>query len=360
MASMYVAAGGGGDVIAAAVCAAVDDPDSTDPVIAAWAWERLMVDPLPGPRGCADFDHLDQPAPGVHLVTPGTRPRSPAGSNLPRLAADLGARVVLLDPVDGAPGLAEQLIAAAAWCGADHLEVIDVGGDVLAHPGDPGVRSPLADVTSVVAAHHTGLGGRVTVLGPGCDGELAADLVRNRLVGLGSAPSSSFKPEVADRVLPVLSWHPSEGTALFVAAVLGARGRAEIRDRGLPVVLDDQTPTAWTLDVAAAQPPHAIADNIWAARSLADLEDVFDEAYGIREIDYERVKAASRDRDAPNIVLQAEQVTAFLAEARERNVQWVTRRRILEAFGASRLTAAALPVEGQRRLGPLISTGLSL
>lgn len=353
---MYVAAGGGGDVIAAALCAAVNDV--AEPVIAAWAWERLLVDPLPGPRGWADFDDLDQPVPGVQLVTAKTRPRPPAGSNLPRLAAELGVRLVLLDPGGGGQGLSQQLVAAASWCGADHLEVVDVGGDVLARPGDPGVRSPLADVTTLVAAHQSGLRGRVTILGPGCDGELSADLVRKRLVELGATPSPAFKPEVADRALPVLAWHPSEGTALFVAATLGARGRAEIRDKGLPVVLDDQTPTPWALDIAGAQPPPAIADAIRATRSLGELEEVFNETYGLREIDYEREKAASRDTNAPDPVIQPEQVTAFLAGARERNIQWVTRRRILEALGALRIPSEMLAVKGRHSIGPLISTGL--
>ena len=51
---MMVAAGGGGDAIAAAVLAnAVPGIEGVG--IATLAWDRLIVDPLPGPRSVSDF-----------------------------------------------------------------------------------------------------------------------------------------------------------------------------------------------------------------------------------------------------------------------------------------------------------------
>ena len=105
-----VAAGGGGDAIAAAVLAnAVPGIEGVG--IATLAWDRLIVDPLPGPRAAADFTSLDVRG-GYFLVTPDTRPLPPAGSTLPRLAAELPLPLVLLDPSAGAVGLCRQLAAA--------------------------------------------------------------------------------------------------------------------------------------------------------------------------------------------------------------------------------------------------------
>src|SRR5689334_8326554 len=101
-----VAAGGGGDAIAAAMLAQAV-PDTNAVGIATMAWDRMIVDPLPGPRSVSDFTGLDERN-GHLVVTPGTRPVLPAGSTLPRLAAELPLPLVLLDPTDAAVGLRAQ------------------------------------------------------------------------------------------------------------------------------------------------------------------------------------------------------------------------------------------------------------
>src|ERR1700722_16434847 len=110
MQQLLVAAGGGGDAIAAFMLASRDRV--ARPVIATWAWDRLMIDPLPGPRSKGEFDGLTNPAPDVYVVNAATRPIAPAGSALPRLAAELDAEVLLLDPSKGCKGLSRQIQAA--------------------------------------------------------------------------------------------------------------------------------------------------------------------------------------------------------------------------------------------------------
>ena len=97
-----------------------------------------MVDPLPGPRTAVDFADLRQLAPHVLEITARTTARSPAGSSLPRLAADLPARIVLMDPSAGAVGMAVQIAATAQHLGANHLTAVDVGGDCLQTVGTQG------------------------------------------------------------------------------------------------------------------------------------------------------------------------------------------------------------------------------
>jgi hypothetical protein len=111
-----VAAGGGGDAIAAAVLANAV-PNTNAVGIATMAWDRLIVDPLPGPRSASDFDGLDEHD-GYFVVTPDTQPVLPAGSTLPRLAAELPLSLVLLDPAGGAVGLRAYLAAAMKGRGA--------------------------------------------------------------------------------------------------------------------------------------------------------------------------------------------------------------------------------------------------
>jgi hypothetical protein len=328
MQPLLVAAGGGGDAIAASLIASQDGLGR--PVIATWAWDRLMVDPLPGPRGLHNFDGLDEPAEHVHLVTGKTEPVPPAGSTLPALAEQLAADLVLLDPSLGCRGLATQIEATARWCSASCVTVVDVGGDALGRPGDPGLRSPLADITSVVATAMTGLPADLVVLGPGADGELAPSLVCHRLQELGARKLPPLDPKHAEAVVKVLQWHPSEATALIVMATLGRRGRVEIRDRGLPVDLTNETSTPWKLPLPAAQPESTIAIRIGATDSLASLETTFEQLYQINEMDYERQKVATLDNKSSQ---PGADTAGFLREASERDIQWVTRRRLREATG---------------------------
>ena len=324
---MLVAAGGGGDAIAATM---LSQWDSAAPVIATWAWDRLAVDPLPGPRGTDDFDGLRHPAHDVNLISPTTTPRPPGGSPLPRLAGALDAGLALLDPNAGCRGLVRQLRATAKWCGADRLTVVDVGGDALARPGDPGLRSPLADISTLDAAVETGLPTELIIVGVGCDGELQPALIHERLDELGARGPTPIRQDGARRVVPVLEWHPSEATALVVMATLGYRGIVEIRDKGLPVALTDQASSTWDLLGARCVPASALARAIASTESLRELEDVFRDAYGVDELEYERHKAAeiaSGDRRP------AHNTASFLAEAASRGVDWVTRRRLREATG---------------------------
>ena len=324
---LLVAAGGGGDAIAASM---LPEHDMGAPIIATWAWDRLFIDPLPGPRGYDDFEGLGEPAPDVRLISATSTVRSPAGSTLPRLAGALDAELALLDPHQGCRGITRQLQAIARWCGADQLTVVDVGGDILARPRDLGVRSPLADLSTLVAVVETGLPSELVILGIGCDGELAPDLIRRRLSEHCATGPTPIAPDRARRVVRILEWHPSEATALVAMSTLGYRGTVEIRDRGFPVTLDDDTGAAWRLPATSALPPPELAAAIAATTSLPELEDAFRDAFSLDEIDYERRKAAGIASGGDQSRLDANR---FLAEAAGRGVEWVTRRRLREATG---------------------------
>lgn len=139
--TLLVAAGGGGDAItAAALGPALGIAEY--PVVLTYAWDWLIVDPLPGPRTARDFTGLRQVAPDVREVLPSSRPVPPAGSSLPQLADQLPAQLLLLDPTGGAVGMAAQISAATRHVGASQVALVDVGGD-----------SPPPGTTTACAAH---------------------------------------------------------------------------------------------------------------------------------------------------------------------------------------------------------------
>jgi hypothetical protein len=156
--TLLVAAGGGGDVIAAAMVERVfRERGASQPFhYASYSWDRLEVDPLPGPRDPTAFAALKPVGRWNFQVTASTVTRPPARSHLPQLAADLATPIFLLDPRYGALGLRRQLRELVRLLDADRVAVVDVGGDILARGDEPTLRSPVADFLVLAASADLG------------------------------------------------------------------------------------------------------------------------------------------------------------------------------------------------------------
>jgi hypothetical protein len=303
-----------------------------------YAWDRLMVDPLPGPRTLTDFVGLRRLAPHVHEVLGATTVRAPAGSSLPRLAADLGARLLLLDPTTGAAGIAEQITAAADHFRLDDVVLVDVGGDAITDGHDPGLRSPLADQLALAGVLRAGLPARLLVTGAGLDGEVPADVVRARFATLTSAlehPPALGPADVA-AVRHVFDWHPSEASGLLTAAASGHRGLVEVRDAGDQVELSDEVTRIYVADAhqaAELTPAPSLVDTT----TLDEAERCIAAATGISEIRYETEKAARiRDRH-PRMPTMADlpDIDQHAVAAHHRGAHYISLRRLAELLGAS-------------------------
>ena len=72
--TLYVAAGGGGDVLGTWMVAQTLEPGSV-PAILSWSWDRLIVDPIPGPRSPEEFDGLEPLGRLNYRVVPTTTAR---------------------------------------------------------------------------------------------------------------------------------------------------------------------------------------------------------------------------------------------------------------------------------------------
>ncbi len=330
---LYVAAGGGGDALAAALLHRAYGPPGPA-TIATFSWDRLIVDPLPGPRTFSDFEGLETVGRLEHVVTAHTRPISPAGSTLPPLARDLvgplASTLVLLDPSGGVVGLCEQLAASMQSIDADAVVVVDVGGDVLASGEETGLRSPLADALVLAVAHELSPDGRVWVAGPGVDGELTADHVVSRAHSIGGVALPPFPSEVAAMALPVLRWHPSEATSLFVAAAQGVRGLVDIRSGGMPVQLSEVSSCVYACGVDNAFNISPLAERIADSRTLLDAEQSVIGVCGISEIAFETRKAGAaklRDGYSPGM---RDDIRAYAAEALGHGITYATFRRLAE------------------------------
>src|SRR5947209_10463767 len=139
--------GGGGDVVGAfALAELLRRHSSAEPLLGGIAWERMPLDPHPGPRTTQEIEYASEVAPGVLLARAET---GVAGTDVrfseSRMAEFVGGEVLLIDIDCGPRRLASALAQALARLDRDLLVLLDVGGDVLARGDEPGLGSPLCD-----------------------------------------------------------------------------------------------------------------------------------------------------------------------------------------------------------------------
>ncbi|MGW2982390.1 DUF1152 domain-containing protein [Streptomyces humidus] len=329
MTRLIVAAGGGGDAVAATMLDAALYGDDDQAVILTYSWDRLLVDPVPGPRGPSDFTGLEPLTPSVWSVPAKARPIAPAGSTLPRLAAELPHTFALIDPHHGVEGVTRQLEELVAHLEPTSIDLLDVGGDILARGDEPTLKSPLADALTLAACCQVNAPIRLLVAGPGLDGELPLEEVRSLLGPL----VHTLTAKDAGPVSPILEWHPSEATGMLAATARGVRGICEIRDAGLTIPLTDDGPRVHEVDLDEALNRNELARAILTTATLDEVEAHSREVCGYSEIDYERNKA-SWLKDQPAIELDPGTVLSQLDEfedaARRRGVTHTTFRHLTE------------------------------
>ncbi|MEV7612186.1 DUF1152 domain-containing protein [Streptomyces sp. NPDC089799] len=299
MTDLYVAAGGGGDPIGTLIAARTVTVDPAPALIATYAWERPEVDPTPRPLGEGDFDGLDRGPGGgesgaAAAFTAGTRARPPAGSTMPGLARDLPARLLLLDPSGGLSSLARQ-IAATARAAGGRIRIVDIGGDVLTHGDEPTLRSPFGDALTLAACRLTGIPTTVYVAGPGLDGEIDERTLLGRLDGCHPLTPGTA---AASAAAGALAWHPSEASALWAAAVHGARGT--VRAVNDTLHLTDVSARLYHLPLEEAIAHNPVARALVEERpaTLQEAADVSHRITGIHGLEHERTPAPRHDPPA--------------------------------------------------------------
>jgi hypothetical protein len=301
--------GGGGDVVGALATAEACRAHGAHPIVGGVTWERRPIDPAPGPRSEAEIEGARRLAPGVLAASGSTRVRdSGVVFAESRMAELLGEETVLVDATLGPAAIADGLAAATSELGADLIVFVDVGGDALAHGGEPGLASPLCDSLMIAAAAHLakrsvcpgeGLAadGAVPVLGGifgvGCDGELTPGEVLERLAEVaaagGFAGARGLTAPIAARLDQAVAAVPTEASAQALRCFRGEAGQSTIRQGRRTVELSPVGALTFYFDVAKAIWSAArLAATVVDAESLDDANELL-HGLGVRtELDYER------------------------------------------------------------------------
>jgi hypothetical protein len=298
---LCVGAGGGGDVVGALVVAEHARTLGTPSVLGGVTWERLPIDPLPGPRGLAELEGARDLNGATALAGPGTRGPGGFAFAEARMAGVLDADTLLVDPIPGPAAVAAGMTDAAARLDCDLVVLVDVGGDALAGGHEPGLASPLCDAVLLAAgtlAADAGLTTLAAVVGPGCDGELTHDELLLALADVAAAGGLLGVHALDADSLPVLEAAaaeiPTEASAQVLRCARGERGPTAIRGGRRPLELSALgTLTVYVEPRAAVASAAALARAVRDRPTLDAANDALHEL-GVRtELDYEREHAGT-------------------------------------------------------------------
>lgn len=298
---LVIGMGGGGDVVGALATAELTRLyDGASPILGGLTWERRPIDPEPGPRRTEEIESAQELAPGILLANPSTRVRDRdvyfAES---RMSEFLGEPTLLIDPDGGPAAIASGLADVATQMERDLVVFVDVGGDVLAHGDEPGLRSPLSDAIMLAVAMRLRRRGHavlVGLFGVGCDAELTPSEVLARLADVASAGglagARGLTAPVADRLEGAMKLVTTEASAQAVRAFRGDSGQVSIRGGARTVELSSVASVTFYLDVAATiQAAGRLALAVDPAQSLEEANQALSRI-GVRtELDLEREAA---------------------------------------------------------------------
>ena len=291
--------GGGGDVVGALAVARICQAHGCEVVLGGVAWERLPIDPHPGPRPASEIRDARPLAEHVLVAGPATATVDGGHFAEARMAELLGEETLLVDVWAAPEAIAKSLNDAALALGADAIVSIDVGGDVLGTGGEPGLASPLCDAvmlaaTALAAERSDGaLTAIAGVFGPCCDGELTIDEFLDRLAALSAAGSllgaAGMTPDVVAELERAIVTVPTEASAQAIRCAKGELGISSIRRGRRSVPLSPLGAMTFFFDpVEAVRSTAPLAKAVVEARGLEDANDRL-HALGVRtELDYER------------------------------------------------------------------------
>jgi hypothetical protein len=290
--------GGGGDVVGALALTELIEDLGIEWELGGVAWERSPIDPRPGPRSLAEIEGGRPLGSAAVLAEAETTSSDGVHFSESRMAGHLGKPTVLLD-ITGGPAATERGIAEAAReLGCDAVVFVDVGGDVLAHGEEPGLASPLCDAIMLAAAARLDpeLTAIAAVYGPGCDGELTAAEVLERIGDLGTGGALlgawALTPSACELVESAAATVPTEASLQAVRCARGERGTVTIRSGRRTVELTPLGALTFFFEPRKAAESFApLAHAVGPAGSLEEAHEAL-MALGVRtELELERARA---------------------------------------------------------------------
>jgi hypothetical protein len=285
-------------VVGALAVARLCESLGAEVILGGVAWERLAIDPTPGPRPGEEIRGGKRLGGGAVLADAETSTVEGIRFAEAGIADHLGSRTVLIDVTRGAVGAARGIAAAMERLECDLLLGVDVGGDVLGRGDEEGLGSPLCDAVMVAAMLRAAVRAErlLAVIGAGCDGELTPAQVLGRVAAMGRANAWlgawGVPPDVASELERAADRVPTEASLQVARCARGETGVVAIRGGRRRVELGPAGALTFFFDPAAAIRELPLARAAGDSESIEQARSAL-EALGVRtELDYERDRAA--------------------------------------------------------------------
>lgn len=293
--ALVVGVGGCGDIVSSIPTARLLERHGVGVTLGGVAWERVAVDPKPGPRHLDDIEGIERLNDAVALATEETQTYDGIEFAETKVARHYDEEVVLLDIGGGVKGVTTGLDDACIQLDIDLVIGTDAGGDVLATGDEPGIKSPLTDAVMLAALSSIETEACLGVFGYGSDGELTHDELSEAFAR--SAKRDGFlgawglTPRINDELDSLLEVVTTEASRLPVEVARGKLGDAAIRDGARSVELTPASTVTFYFDPIAVAETSDLDDLVRKTASFAGAQEALAAAGYDTELDLERTLA---------------------------------------------------------------------
>ncbi|MFN4045778.1 MAG: DUF1152 domain-containing protein [Acidilobaceae archaeon] len=300
---LVVGIGGGGDTLGALLVYLKIRGLGGKPVLGNVVWERLALDPFPGPIPIEQLVNAEVLGRSIAIVDSKTyvdrygyilKPQIVTASEV------LGERTVFFDITKGEEGLLEALDTVMEKLGVEAIIGVDVGGDAIAVGCEEDIWSPLADAISVSALHRSRVPSIITILAPGADGEMSQQQVIKRISEIASQGGLIGVYGVNRREYKVLksvsSKFASEASKIPIEAFEGLTGNKKIRWGSRTVEVNPISMTLYALNTETAYNMSRLAPAVSGSRSIDEARRRLNDRCVYTELDLEEDLASLRAR----------------------------------------------------------------
>lgn len=111
------------------------------------------------------------------------------------------------------------------------------------------------------------------------------------LRGTGGVPIGAITYGDSNQLASVLTWHPTEATALVASSARGVRGYLAMRRGRKPVPITSHSPKVWET-LPSGPEVFPLAQLLTETLNLSDAEEIM-RAAAVNEIDFERTAVAA-------------------------------------------------------------------
>lgn len=265
-AALIVGVGGCGDIVSTIPTARLLETHGVDVTLGGVAWERVVVDPQPGPRHFSEIEGIKKLNETIALASENTRTYDGIEFAETNVARHYNEDVVLIDLAGGARGVAQGIDDACIQLDIDLVVGTDAGGDVLAAGDEPGIKSPLTDAIMLSALAQLDTDVCLGMYGYGSDGELTLDEVTDGIARAaehdGLLGAWGLTPQVVDELTELLDVVTTEASRLPIEVARGKLGEAVIRDGARSVELTPASTVTFYLDPSAVTTTSALDEYV--------------------------------------------------------------------------------------------------